>query len=93
MAPIILVALWDDGVHASHGDVRRHELAGHAVRGLARGPDGRALAIVDGDSLCRRATTLAIADRGGSLYLSTDGGGTWSVRASGLGAPSSVLVL
>jgi hypothetical protein len=57
MTPTILVSVWDDGVHVFHGAVRRHELAGRSVRGLARDAHGRALAIVDGNSLFRRATS------------------------------------
>ncbi len=100
MAPTILVALWDDGVHAIHGAVRRHELAGHAVRGLARGPDGRALAIVDGDSLCRRDTTgewtrlatsetpLACAVAAGArVYVGTDDARVLHVSDAGAFVP------
>jgi hypothetical protein len=85
MAPTTLVALWDDGVHAVHGALRRHELAGRAVRGRARDPNGRALALVDGVSLCRRAATgewavLAKSDAplacvvavGATIYVGTD---------------------
>jgi photosystem II stability/assembly factor-like uncharacterized protein len=49
--------------------------------------------IVDTGCMDACATTLAIADHGGNLYLSTDGGRAWSRRASGLSAPRSVLVV
>ncbi|MCC6244837.1 MAG: hypothetical protein IT353_18465 [Gemmatimonadaceae bacterium] len=53
----LLVSCWDGGVHVFSGSDRRHELAGRAVRHLARGPHGGVLGIVDGDSLCGRAAT------------------------------------
>jgi hypothetical protein len=53
--PTILLATWGDGLFAVNGDQRRQEIAHLSVRGLA--PDGRggALAIVNGNSLRRRA--------------------------------------
>jgi hypothetical protein len=67
IASTLLVACWDDGVHVFDGADRRHELAGRSVKGLGRDAAGRALAIVDGQSLCRRTapgdwTVLAQSD-------------------------------
>jgi photosystem II stability/assembly factor-like uncharacterized protein len=36
---------------------------------------------------------LAIADKGGNLYVSDDTGRTWSRRAEGLPTPSNVLIV
>ncbi len=81
----LLVACWDDGVHVFDGADRRHELAGRGVRGLARDAAGRALALVDGQSLCCRTapgawTVLAQSDVslacvlavGARVYVGTD---------------------
>jgi hypothetical protein len=85
MGHTILVARWANGVHVFHDAGRGHELAGHAVHGLARDANGSALAIVDGRSLCRRAATgewtaLARSERplacavavGARIYVGTD---------------------
>ena len=50
----ILAATWSDGLFVFAGETRLHELAGHAVRGLARDQYGDALVIVDGHALRRR---------------------------------------
>jgi photosystem II stability/assembly factor-like uncharacterized protein len=49
--------------------------------------------IVDTDCLHSRNTTVAVADHGGNLYVSADGGVTWTARASAFAAPSSVLII
>jgi hypothetical protein len=81
----ILAATRSDGVFVFTGETRRREVAGHAVRSLARGQKGSALAIVDGHSLCRRSaeglwSTLATSELdlacvmvfGHTIYLGTD---------------------
>jgi len=57
--------------------------------GLPKWLDG----IVDTACIATHASTLALADRGGNLYLSEDAGQTWSRRADRLPAPSSILVV
>jgi hypothetical protein len=68
----ILVATWSGGLFVVSGGMpergkAKHELANHAVRGLAADGRGGALAIIDGRSLCRRApegawSTIATAE-------------------------------
>ena len=53
-SPPVIVATWADGVFVV-GAETRHELAGHAVRGLISDRRGGQLAIVDGTRLERRA--------------------------------------
>lgn len=50
----ILVATWREGLFAVTDDGRRQEIAELSVRGLAPDRRGGALAIVGGNSLCRR---------------------------------------
>jgi photosystem II stability/assembly factor-like uncharacterized protein len=57
--------------------------------GLPRWIDG----IADTRCIATRASTAAVADRAGNLYLSTDSGRTWSRRADGLPPPSSVVIV
>jgi hypothetical protein len=49
--------------------------------------------IVDTGCIAARASSVAIADKRGNLYLSVDDGVTWSHRANGLPAVSSVLAI
>jgi hypothetical protein len=49
--------------------------------------------IADTGCIAARASSVAVADKGGNLYVSVDAGRTWSHRANGLPAVSSVLVL
>jgi hypothetical protein len=66
--PAVLVATWEDGVFVLTAAAPDHELAGRAVRGIAADGRGGALAIVDGNTLCRRSvegewsTLLAVDD-------------------------------
>lgn len=57
--------------------------------GLPQWLDG----IVDTACMATRAATLALADRGGNVYLSKDTGQTWSRIAEGLATPSSVFIV
>jgi hypothetical protein len=59
------------------------------VGGLPRWIDG----IADTRCIAAHGSAAAVADRGGSLWLSTDNGQTWVRHAVGLPAPSSVLIL
>jgi hypothetical protein len=81
----VLVATWEDGVFVLGQTRQAHELSGRSVRGLTGDGRGGALAIVDGNTLCRRSaagrwtalTTVevdlacCVATRDG-IYLGTD---------------------
>jgi hypothetical protein len=47
---------------------------------------------VDTRGIGARGETLAIVDRGGTLYASHNGGASWSLQARGFPAPSGVLI-
>ncbi|HEY4307604.1 MAG TPA: sialidase family protein [Gemmatimonadaceae bacterium] len=49
--------------------------------------------IVDTGCIATLGASIAIADRGGNVYVSTDEGDTWERRASGLPTPSSVIIV
>ena len=49
--------------------------------------------IADTSCIAALASTVAVADRGGHLYVSADTGRTWSSEAEGLPPPSSVLII
>ncbi|HEY4219315.1 MAG TPA: hypothetical protein VGM67_19360 [Gemmatimonadaceae bacterium] len=79
---------------ASEGAVYRRQLDGHGPLepvgdGLPRWTDR----IVDTGCIGARDSTLAVADGGGNLYVSTNAGVSWTRRATGLSAPSNVLVV
>lgn len=57
--------------------------------GLPRWMDG----IVDTGCIATRASALAVADKAGNLYVSTDGARTWSCCAKALPSMSSVLIV
>ena len=48
--------------------------------------------IVDTNCIATHGSTIAVVDRGGTLYLSTEFGRAWSRSNNGLPAPSSVLI-
>jgi hypothetical protein len=78
---------------ARQGAVYRRSLhdSGPLVRvggGLPAWLDG----IADTANLATRGSAIAVADRGGNLYVSEDDGATWSVRARELPGPSAVLL-
>ena len=79
---------------AAEGAIYRRPIDGQGVlkavgAGLPRWLDG----IADTGCLAARVATLAVADKAGNLYLSTDAGQTWSRRADGLPVLSGVLVV
>lgn len=79
---------------ATEGAVYRRPIGGHGSlapvgAGLPLWLDG----IVDTRCIGARASARAVADKGGNLYVSESAGGTWSRRATGLAAPSSVLMV
>jgi hypothetical protein len=72
----VLVATWLDGLFVCGPDRQSHELAGHAVQGLAPGGRGGALAVVDKHSLQHRSSegewsTLAISEADLSCCVTT----------------------
>jgi hypothetical protein len=89
----VVVAASEDPF-AAQGGIYRRPLDGSgpllpAGGGLPRWFDG----VVDTTCIATHASTLALADRGGNLYLSEDAGQTWSRMADGLPAPSSILIV
>jgi photosystem II stability/assembly factor-like uncharacterized protein len=88
----ILVAAADDHF-ASRGAVYRRSINGrHAlepIAGLPKWLDG----ITDTGCIAARGSTLAVADKGGHLYVSLDGGSSWLLRDDRLPAISSLLIL
>ena len=88
----ILVAASTDHF-ASRGALYRRPVDGkhrlERVDGLPEWLDG----IVDTGCIAARGSTLALADKGGNLYESTDAGRSWRKRAGGLPRVSSVLVI
>lgn len=78
---------------AAQGGIYRRPLDGSGPLlpvggGLPKWLDG----IVDTACIATHASTLALADRGGTLYLSEDTGRTWS-SAGRLPTPSSLLIV
>jgi hypothetical protein len=49
--------------------------------------------IVDTGCIATQGSTLAVADKAGNLYVSTDSGHSWLCRETGLRTPSGVLVI
>jgi hypothetical protein len=89
----ILVSASEDPFSAQGGVYRRPlEGSGPLVPvggGLPRWLDGG----VDTACIATNGSTLALADKGGNLYLSEDAGRTWARVADGLPAPSSILLV
>jgi hypothetical protein len=54
--PSILIATWDNGLYRFDGRTFHQELAGQSVRSLMNDGHGGVFAIVDGHSVCRRAS-------------------------------------
>jgi hypothetical protein len=79
---------------AAEGAVYRRPVDGHGSlvpvgAGLPRWTDR----IVDTGCIGTHDSTLAVADGGGNLYVSTNSGESWSRRTTGLSAPSNVLIV
>jgi hypothetical protein len=78
---------------AAQGAVYRRPAANEGpLRRLGGGFPEWTERIVDTRCIAVRGGVAAIADGGGNLYLSTDGGESWSVRERGLPAPTGVLI-
>jgi photosystem II stability/assembly factor-like uncharacterized protein len=89
----IMVAA-SDGHFAAQGGIYRRPLDGSGPLqaiggGLPKWLDG----IVDTACIATHASTVALVDGGGNLYVSEDAGRTWSRRADQLPAASSVLIV
>jgi hypothetical protein len=82
-----------DNHFATRGAVYRRPMTGRGmlvpVAGLPTWLDG----IVDTGCIATRDSAVAVADRAGNLYVSSDRGSTWSCRASRLPTASSLLVV
>jgi len=79
---------------ATQGAVYRRPIDGECPLAPVGGDFPRWLdGIADTGCIAARASSVAVADKGGNLYVSVDIGGTWSHRANGLPDISSVLVL
>ncbi len=77
---------------AARGAVYRRPLAGGVLAKLGGLPtwlDG----IADTGSIAVTGARMAIADRGGTLYVSDDAGGTWTRFAHRIPGPSNVLIV
>jgi len=79
---------------ATQGAVYRRPMDGHSPlvpvgAGLPRWIDG----IADTGCIATRASTLAVVDKAGNLYVSADAGRTWSRHANSLLSTSSVLIV
>jgi hypothetical protein len=76
---------------ADQGAVYRRPLVGNTplepVRGLPRWMEG----VVDTGCIAALGSALALADKAGNLYASTDCGASWRRRDSGLPATSSIV--
>lgn len=89
----ILVAA-SSGHFAKQGAVYRRPIHGESP--LTRVGDGLPEwieGIADTGCIAALASALVVADQAGNLYVSPDAGRTWSRRASGLPAPSSILIV
>ncbi len=79
---------------AAEGAVYRRAIGGHGPLvpiggGLPQWSNG----IVDTGCIATHSSALAVADKAGNVYSSSDAGRTWSRRASGLPTPSCVLIV
>ncbi|MNC85950.1 hypothetical protein D3C83_15750 [compost metagenome] len=78
---------------ADEGAVYRRPIDGGGALAAVAGLPARIGGIADTGCIAASGAVAALADRDGSLYVSTDGGGAWPRRAGGLPSPSSVLIL
>lgn len=89
----ILVSV-SDGPFASHGTVLRRPIdAPGSLKPVGGGLPDRLEGIVDTGCVASKGAELAVADRGGNVYLSDDGGRRWTRLAEGIPEPSSALMV
>jgi hypothetical protein len=78
---------------AAQGAIYRRRVDGRdSLVAVGEGLPAQTDGIVDTGCIASVGSAVAIADRGGNLYISADTGRSWSRRASGLPPPSSVLI-
>jgi hypothetical protein len=78
---------------AAQGAIYRRRVDGHdSLVAVDGGLPAWTNGIVDTGGIAARGTDVAVADAKGNLYVSTDTGRSWSRRATGLPAPSSLLI-
>jgi photosystem II stability/assembly factor-like uncharacterized protein len=78
---------------AAHGAIYRRPMETRGVlapvgHGFPRWVDG----ITDTDCIASKASTIAVVDQAGNLFLSGNSGRAWSGEVKGLPMPSSVLI-
>ena len=79
---------------AAQGAVYRRQVDGHdSLATVGGGLPAWTEGIVDTGCIATRGSAIAVADARGTLYTSANTGRSWSHRASGLPAPSSVLII
>lgn len=89
----VLVSV-SDGPFASHGTVFRRSIdAPGSLEPVGGGLPDRLEGIVDTGCIASKGAELAVADRGGNVYASDDGGRGWTRRAEGIPEPSSALIV
>jgi hypothetical protein len=78
---------------AAQGAIYRRRVDGHdSLAAVGGGLPEWIEGIADTGCIATGASAVALADRKGNLYVSADTGRSWSRRAGGLPAPSSVLI-
>jgi photosystem II stability/assembly factor-like uncharacterized protein len=78
---------------APQGAIYRRRVDGRdSLVAVGEGLPAQTDGIVDTGCIASVGSAVAIADRGGNLYISADTGRSWSCRVSGLPPPSSVLI-
>jgi hypothetical protein len=78
---------------AAQGAIYRRPLDGQgSLVAVAGGMPAWIDGIADTGCIAAHASAVALADRGGNLYVSADTGRSWSHRVDGLPSPSSVLI-
>jgi hypothetical protein len=88
----VLVAAADDHFAGEGALYRRSLDGGAALAPVALGPSARTAGIVDTACIAVNGADLAVADKVGHLYVSSDGGRTWSTCGD-MAAGTSALLL
>jgi len=89
----VLVSASEDHF-AAQGAIYRRRVDGHdSLVAVSEGLPVWTNGIVDTGCIATNGSTIALADRKGSLYVAFDAGRNWSRRATGLPHPSGVLIV